>query len=89
MKTSELEQKALKLIADNVMDNQLQHERNKTLINNLVIFLDTEFLQHMSTEEKLDLLKEEIGFTDEEIESLDIKESLGDHKDSNIREYVD
>lgn len=46
--------------------------RLEILLCNFITYFNTEILQHMTTDEKIDLLKEEIGFTDEEIEELDI-----------------
>lgn len=51
--------------------------RLKTLLFNSITFLNTEYIQFLSTEEKLDILKEEIGFTDEEIEKLNIVKECG------------
>lgn len=51
--------------------------RLKTLLFNSITFLNTEYIQFLSTEEKLNILKEEIGFTDEEIEKLNMVKECG------------
>ena len=50
-------------------------ERLIVIIQNFVKYLDTEFMEPcLTVDEKLDLLKKEMGFTDEEIENLNIVE---------------
>lgn len=60
---------------DNLKCPVISAERLKTLMYNLVTFMNTEIIPHMTLEEKLELLKDEIGFTDEEIESLKLVEN--------------
>ena len=44
--------------------------RYKILIGNLITFLETEYFEYLSKDDKIKFLKEEIGFTDEEIEEF-------------------
>lgn len=52
----------------------MKKERIETLLCNFITYINCELLQHMTLEEKLDLLKEEIGFEDEDIKELKIVE---------------
>lgn len=52
----------------------MSEERLKILIENLIKLLDTELMEPLILEEKINILKKEIGFTDEEIKELNIVE---------------
>ena len=48
-------------------------ERLEILLCNCVTYFDTELLQGLTVEEKIDFLQEEIGLEDSEIKELDLK----------------
>ena len=52
----------------------MSNERLKTLLINSLIYMDTELVQVINPEENdiIKFLKDEIGFTDQEIEELGI-----------------
>lgn len=54
----------------------VKRDRIKTLLFNMIKHVDTESLSKFTLDEKLYFFKEEIGFTDEEIEALDLKNYL-------------
>ena len=49
-------------------------ERVIELLKNCIILMDTEFFQVMTLNAKINFIKEEFGFTDEEIEELNLIE---------------
>lgn len=50
-------------------------DRLLVLLQNTITYLNTEvMMMNLTKDERVDILKEEIGFTDEEIEQLEIKE---------------
>lgn len=55
----------------------MKKERMKILIQNLVTYVDSELMESLSLEDKLNLLKEQIGLTNDEIDELElVDESL-------------
>lgn len=50
----------------------MKKERLETLLLNFITYINCELLQHMTLEEKINFLVEEIGFDREEIEDLKI-----------------
>ena len=51
----------------------MKKERLETLLLNFITYFETEVFENMTLYEKIDFLKDEIGFTDEEIEELEIE----------------
>ena len=53
----------------------VKRDRLLVLLQNTITYLNTEvMMMNLAKDERVDILKEEIGFTDEEIEQLEIKE---------------
>lgn len=52
----------------------MKKERLEVLLCNFITYINYELLEHMGLEEKIQLLKEEIGFEDEEIKELKLIE---------------
>ena len=53
----------------------VKRDRLLVLLQNTITYLNTEvMMMNLTKDERVDILKEEIGFTDEEIEQLEIKE---------------
>lgn len=53
----------------------VKRDRLQVLLQNTIIYLNTNvMMMNLTVDERVDILKEEIGFTDEEIEQLEIKE---------------
>lgn len=52
----------------------MTEERLKTLLFNSITFINTEFFELCVIEEKVRVLKDELGFTDDEIKELNIIE---------------
>lgn len=57
------EKEILKLIKE-LIDSK---DRLEQLLSNTIIFFDTGILQHLDLDEKVEMFKNEMGFTEEEI----------------------
>lgn len=51
-------------------------ERIKILLFNALVYLNTESMDPMTMDETTNFLKEEIGFTDEELKELNVLEEV-------------
>lgn len=53
----------------------VKRDRLQILLQNAITYLNTEvMMMNLTVDERVDMLKQEIGFTGEEIEQLEIKE---------------
>ena len=57
------------------------NERLQTLLFNTLTFLNTEYLSELTLDEKLEILIEELGFSEEEIANLNIVEEVFSEND--------
>ena len=68
----------------------MSNERLKTLLINSLIYIDTELIQTINPEENdiIKFLKDEIGFTDEEIEELGITDDVFPEIKGNKKSFL-
>ena len=68
----------------------MSNERLKTLLINSLIYIDTELIQTINPEENdiIKFLKDEIGFTDEEIEELGIIDDVFPEIKGNKKSFL-
>lgn len=57
-------------------DDIIKNERLKILLQNAIVYIDTELFQDMMIDRKIEILMEELGLTEDEVNSLDIKNYL-------------
>lgn len=50
----------------------MSKDRLKTIVYNLITYLETDLIGDLPLDQKVQLLKDEIGFTEEELEELEI-----------------
>lgn len=53
----------------------IEKDRLQVLLYNTITYLNTEMILSLELSKKIDILKNELGFTDDEIEQLKIKEN--------------
>ena len=68
----------------------MSNERLKTLLINSLIYIDTELIQTINPEENdiIKFLKDEIGFTEEEIEELGITDDVFPEIKGNKKSFL-